>query len=564
MVPLAFQNGEICMRKWLKWIGGVALTLLVAAGALWFFLFRPPPPGTPAAPITTALGPVRGLESQGVTVYRGLPYAAPPIGPLRWREPQPAAAWKTTRDAFTFHRACPQVGGPVPGMPAEPQSEDCLYLNVWAPSHAATDTGDKLPVIFWLHGGGDLNGSGSAYPYWGTQLAKKGAVVISASYRLGALGFLAHPELTAESPHHASGNYGLMDIIAALRWIQANARAFGGDPANVTVMGHSAGSWNMSHLQVLPQAAGLYRRIIAMSNGDFGPAGTKEGPKPLKAAEAAGVRFAQTLGAKSLADLRALPADRIVKAPVGLWRDDPANSSNTPVTLDGYIIPDDVHDAYAAGKAHPIDLLIGYTAMEGVGLGIAPPASVAAYRKEVAERYGPFASSVLREYPAGDDEAARRAAIRLTGERVSKWHMASWARLHVATNKGRVFFYRFSHTPGIGPFRRIGAGHGAELGYVFDFPKRALRYGMQWPWNARTDSRLVDTVQGYWVNFARTGDPNGPGLPAWPQFKSGAQVMDLGDKAKVQTWPEAEEHRLMDDYMTALRRARDRPASADR
>ncbi|MBO9670020.1 MAG: carboxylesterase family protein [Sphingobium sp.] len=548
------------MRRLLTWFGGVVLVLLLASAALWFFLFRPPPPGSPSAPVTTTLGPVRGLESQGVIAYRGLPYAAAPVGARRWRAPQPAAAWTKTRDAFTFGRACPQIGSPVPGLPPEPQSEDCLYLNVWAPARSG---GEPLPVILWLHGGGDLVGSASAYPYWGTQLARKGVVLVSANYRLGALGFLAHPELTAESPHHASGNYGLMDIVAALRWVQANARAFGGDPDNVTVMGHSAGSSNIGNLQILPETAGLYRRIIAMSSGDFGPAGTQEGPAPLADAEAAGVRFARKLGAGSLAELRALPADQIVKAPVGLWRDR-TNGGDIPVTVDGYIIAGDLHDAYAAGKAHPVDLLTGYTALEGVGLGFPTAADAATYRAEVQKRYGAFASSILHEYPAGDDAQARQSAIRLTGEHASKWHMMTWARLHAATHQGKVFFYRFSRTPGIGPFRRIGAAHGSELGYVFDFPRRGIRYGTQWPWKAWRDSALVDTIQGYWVNFARTGDPNGPGLPAWPQFAGGPQVMDFGDEARVRNWPEAEEHRLMDAYMKAMRAVRDRNAMIDK
>lgn len=548
------------MRRLLKWLGGVVLVVLLASAALWFFLFRPPPPGSPSAPVTTTLGPVRGLESQGVTVFRGLPYAAPPVGALRWREPQPATAWTKTRDTFTFGRACPQVGGPVPGLPPEPQSEDCLYLNVWAPAPSGSR---PLPVILWLHGGGDLVGSASAYPYWGAQLARKGVIFISANYRLGALGFLAHPELTAESPHHASGNYGLMDIVAALKWVRANARAFGGDPDNVTVMGHSAGSSNIGNLQISPQTAGLYRRIIAMSSGDFGPAGTREGPAPLADAEAAGMRFAQKLGAGSLAALRALPADRIAKAPVGLWRDR-TNGGDIPVTLDGYVIAGDLHDAYAAGQAHPVDLLTGYTALEGVGLGFPTAADADTYRAEVQKRYGAFTSSILREYPAGDDEQASQSAIRLTGEHASKWHVMTWARLHAATHRGKVFFYRFSHTPGIGPFRRIGAAHGSELGYVFDFPKRGIRYGTQWPLKAWRDSALVDTIQGYWVNFARTGDPNGPGLAAWPQFSGGPQVMDFGDEAKVSNWPEVEEHRLMDAYMKAVRTARNRKTIIDK
>jgi para-nitrobenzyl esterase len=541
------------VRKFVKWIGGLLLVLMLVAAALWFFLFRPPPRGAPAAPVKTASGPVRGLAADGITTYLGLPYAAAPVGALRWREPQPVAAWTHTRDAFMFRRSCPQVGGPVPGMlPPEPQSEDCLYLNVWTPAKVGSGAGDKpLPVIVWLHGGSNTNGSASAYPYWGTQLARKGVVIVSPNYRLGALGFLAHPELTAESSHHASGNYGMMDQIAALKWVQANIRAFGGDPANVTLMGHSAGAWDASHLQVSPLARALYRRVIAMSGGNFGPAGTKQGTALLPDAESAGVRFATHLGARSLAALRALPFRQITDAPTDLWRATP-NASNTAGIVDGYVVPAPPADGYKAGQAAPVDLLVGYTSEEGVNW--APEQITAAkYREELVSDFEPFADRFLALYPARSDAEATRSRQRLEGERAFKWQVATWARLHAATKTGEVFLYRFSHTPGIGPFRRLGPGHGSELGHVFDFPKRGMRYGTQWPWNARRDSDLVDTIQSYWVNFARTGNPNGPGLAAWPAFASRHEAIDLGDHVHVVPWPDAKEHQMMDNYMNAVR-----------
>ena len=543
------------MRTLFKWLGGTVLVLMVGGALLWFFLFRPPPPGSPAQPVAIASGMVRGLDEQGLTVYRGIPYAAPPVGPLRWRAPQPVAAWAQTRDAFGFRQSCPQIGGPVPGTPQEPQSEDCLYLNVWTP--AAAD-GKSLPVIVWLHGGSNVNGSASAYPYWGHQLARKGAVVVSANYRLGALGFLAHPELTAESGHQASGNYGMMDQIAALKWVQANIRAFGGDPANVTLMGHSAGAWNASHLQVSPLARGLYRRLIAMSGGNFGPAGTRQGTALLSDAEAAGMRFATHLRARDLAALRALPFQKIVDAPTDLWRATP-NASNTAGIVDGYVVPAAPADGYAAGNAAPVDLLIGYTSEEGVNWS-PEPVTGAAFRKELAGDFAPMSDRFLTFYPAGSDAEATRSRQRLEGERAFKWQVASWARLHQGGKGGKVWLYRFSHQPGIGPLRRLGAGHGAELGYVFDFPKRGLRYGTQWPWKAWSDSAMVDTIQTYWVNFARTGDPNGGGLPQWPAFSQDRRAMEFGDTAQAIAWPDAQEHQLMDDYMSAKRREAMPPA----
>jgi para-nitrobenzyl esterase len=537
------------MRRLLKWLGMLVLVLVVIAGALWFFLFKAPPPGTPVEQaVATSTGPVRGLEERGVTVYRGIPYAAPPIGDLRWKAPQPVASWSEPRDAFAFSKACPQDGSPVPGMPPEPTSEDCLYLNVWTPT-ARSD--DPLPVIVWLYGGSNVNGSASAPPYGGTNLARKGVVVVSPNYRIGVLGFLAHPELTAESGHDASGNYGMMDILAALQWVKANAAAFGGDPGNVTVMGHSAGAWNMSHLQVSPLAEGLYQRVIAMSGGDFGPADTAQGVAGLATAEAEGVNLAARLGAGSLAELRAVPVERIVADQAEHWWT-AANGSNIRGIVDGYVVPADPYTRYAGGEAQPVDLLIGYTSMEGVSW--APePITAAQFKAKVEAEFGPLAAEFLALYPAVSDAEAQRSNQRLEGERAFKWQVATWARQHAGTGKGKVWFYRFSHTTGIGPFRSLGPGHGAELGHVFDFPKRGMRYGTQWPWNASRDIALIDTTQGYWVNFARTGNPNGPGLPEWPAFARGNRIMELSDEPHAADWPDAAEHRLWDRYMASLR-----------
>lgn len=536
------------MRRLLKWLGGLVAVLVLALVAIWFFLFRPPPPGTPTAPVMTASGPVRGLEERGVTVYRGIPYAAAPLGPLRWREPQPVASWQKPRDAFSFSKVCPQIGGAYPGARPEPMSEDCLYLNVWTP----TKRNDApLPVMIWVHGGSNTNGSGSFVAYSGRQLAGKGVVVVSMNYRLGALGYLAHPELSKESGHGASGNYGMMDVIAALKWVQTNIAAFGGNPANVTVFGHSAGGRNISHLQISPLAHGLYRRIIAMSGGNFGLSGSVEGNALLSDAEAAGVRFAERLGAHSLAELRALPAKRIIEAPKDLWRGRPS-APNTLAIVDGYVVPSDPYARQAAGEAWPADLLVGYTKDDGT-TAVPEPVPAAEFKSRVTKQYGAFAPRILKLYPADSDAQAPYSNHRLMGERALKWPMAVWARLHATTGKGRVYMYRFSHTPGIGPFRNLGPGHGSELGYVFDFPKRGMRYGTQWPWNARRDIALIDIIQEYWLNFARTGDPNGPGLPRWPAFGDDKAVLELDDQVKPVKWPDVQEHQLMDEYMDALR-----------
>ncbi len=243
--------------------------------------------------------------------------------------------------------------------------------------------------------------------------------------------------------------------------------------------------------------------------------------------------------------------ERIVAAQAEHWK--PAlNGSNTRGIIDGYVVPGDPFSRHAAGDANPVDLLIGYTSEEGVNW--APgPVTAAAFTARVERDFQPFAEDFLKLYPAGSDAEATRSNQRLEGERAFKWQAATWARLHQASGKGRVWFYRFSHTPGIGPFRRLGPGHGSELGHLFDFPRRGLRYGTQWPWNAAKDVALIDMMQGYWVNFARTGDPNGRGLPEWPAFAQGNRILELGDPVRAGDWPDDAEHRLMDRYMDALR-----------
>lgn len=506
------------------------------------------PPGSVTRPVATVSGPILGIEEDGIAVYRGIPYAAPPVGELRWRAPQAPARWTAPRDALAFSKACPQVGGPIPGFPAEPQSEDCLYLNVWAP--AQTSAGPRA-VIVWLHGGSNTNGSASVEPYSGRSLAAKDVIVVSLNYRLGVLGFLAHPELSKESGHGASGNYGLMDIVAALKWVQANIAAFGGDPTNVTVMGHSAGARNISHLQISPLARGLYRRIIAMSGGNFGPSGTLHGNAFLRDAEAAGARFARQLGARSAAELRAIPADQLIREPKDSWRGQPS-ADNTLAIVDGHVIPADPYARHAAGYAAPADLLLGYTGEEGVNMS-GGSMTATAFKDRVGKLYGNFAARIFKLYPAGNDAEATRSHQRLVGESWFKWQMATWARQHSATRRGKVYFYRFSHTPGIGPFRKMGPGHGSELGYVFDFPKREWRYATQSPEKAQYDVGLIDTIQNYWVNFARTGDPNGRGLPIWSTFGTAQNALGLGEAVKPVAAPDAAEHRMMDDYMAAER-----------
>src|SRR3990167_3982055 len=303
-----------------------------------------------AEPIAIDSGQIEGSQLGTRRVFKGIPYAAPPVGPLRWRPPQPAPSWRGVRKAISHSFACPQLESYPPGGPQEPTSEDCLTLNVWAP---ATQGAGKLPVMVWIHGGGLISGSGSLPQYAGDQLAARGVVVVTINYRLGVLGFLAHPELNRESPHGGSGNYGLLDQIAALKWVNRNIAAFGGDPDQVTIFGQSSGSFSVSMLVSSPLATGLFRRAIGQSGAVFEPVELDPLFTPNGAAEA-GARFASKAGAKSLADLRRIPVASLLK-----YR------FNPQFNIDGYVLPVSPHDAYAEGKQNNVDLLVGANAKIG-------------------------------------------------------------------------------------------------------------------------------------------------------------------------------------------------------
>jgi para-nitrobenzyl esterase len=355
-------------------------------------------------PVKVEGGLVRGVVEDGLTIYRGIPYAAPPIGNLRWRAPQPAQSWSGVRSGAEYGRACMQVNPAIKDLP--PPSEDCLFVNVWTP---AARGGERLPVMVWIHGGCFTAGTPGERLYHGEWLAKKGVVVVSVGYRLGAFGFLAHPELSKEDEHGVSGNYGLLDMVAGLQWVRKNIGAFGGDPGRVTIFGESAGAIAVSQLAVSPLAKGLFHGAISQSGGSFGPVsatgGSGENMRPLDVAERDGAAWATATGASSLAALRALPADRVLAASQG------QRGVSWPVT-DGHVIPDDQYRLYAAGRFHDVPVLIGYNSDEGATFGA--PASQQAYVDSVRQRYGTFAEQLLAAYPGGDTPAARKTARDLT------------------------------------------------------------------------------------------------------------------------------------------------------
>jgi para-nitrobenzyl esterase len=450
----------------------------------------------------------------GVRVFKGIPFAAPPVGDLRWRAPQPAPAWKGTLDASHFAPICPQIlhnPSSISYLDPGPQtlSEDCLYLNVWTPAHSADE---KLPVMVWIYGGAFDHGSGVEKFYWSDDLAHKGAVVVTFNYRVGALGFLAHPELSAESNHHTSGNYGLLDQIAALQWVQRNIAAFGGNPGNVTIFGQSAGAMSVTDLTVSPLAVGLFERAIA------GSGGLGRAPRKLADAETAGVAWAASVGAKNLADLRRLTTDQLIAVP----------APGGPI-VDGYVIPDDPAAIYRAGKQIDVPMIFGSTANEA-GLS-KMNITAAAAQANAQSMYGADAAAYLALYPASTDAEATASAYQQFAEHAAA-NERLLARLASTSGKSPVYLYRWSHSlpepPDAnfreGPNAQFGAYHASELMYVFD--NQHLR---DWPWT-ENDHRLADQMSQYWFNLAATGNPNGPGLPVWPAYDAQhPMLMNFGD-----------------------------------
>ena len=373
------------MSRW--WTAALAALTLSANGAL-------------AAPVKTTAGLVEGTVEEGLSVYRGVPFAAPPVGDKRWRAPDLAPSWQGVRKADHF--AAPCIGN-GPGS-----SEDCLYLNVWSPAKP----GEHLPVMVWIYGGGFVNGSTASPAYSGEVLARKGVVYVSIAYRVGVLGFLAHPGLSAESPRHLSGNYGLLDQIEGLKWVQANIEAFGGDPRKVTIFGESAGGMAVSMLAASPLAKGLFRGAMSESGGSFAaprnPGLPGENMITLKEAEQDGLTVAAKAGAKTVAELRALPADKVSAAggggPPGLV---PQGLGMWPV-VDGYVVPDDQYRLYEQGRFNETPVLIGINSDEGVSFS--PPSQLKPFVEQAKARYGPYADKLLAAYPATDDASAKQAA----------------------------------------------------------------------------------------------------------------------------------------------------------
>jgi len=488
-------------------------------------------------PVPVEQGLLSGVAgtSPEVRVFRGVPFAEAPVGDLRWRAPKPAAKWTGTRNVSEFGAICMQRRPNAAGIGAEPRpmSEDCLYLNIFT---AAKTAGDKLPVMVWIHGGALTAGAGSIAAYDGEQLARKGVVVVTINYRLGVFGFFEHPELSKESDRHAAGNFGLLDQIAALQWVQKNIAAFGGDPKCVTIFGESAGSWSTNLLAASPLARGLFHRVIGESGGQFEPM------KSLARAEQAGANFG------TLAELRAKTAEALQTemgaAFVG------ANGGYSGPVVDGWSLPDDVYTIYAKGKQNDVPVLIGSNADEGT---MFTPATVTLqFMKDQAQRrFGADAEAFLKLYPAQSDTEAWRASADSMRDQTFGWEMRTWARMQTMTGKSKVYLYFFSRVPPGPAAASMGAYHSAEIAYVFH---NTHRPGTR-PWE-ETDHKLSDLMASYWVNFATTGDPNGKGLPAWPAFDTKSdRLMGLGDRVEVTPIPHKPALDFLDAYFEKQRKS---------
>jgi para-nitrobenzyl esterase len=447
-------------------------------------------------PVRVEQGQLSGIpgSTPEVRVYKGVPFAAPPVGDLRWRAPKPPADWPGVHAADRFSATCMQMPypeGSIYRSEAQPVSEDCLYLNIWT---AAKSAGDKRPVMVWIHGGAFTRGSGSTPVYDGDTLARKGVVVVTINYRLGIFGFFAHPELTKESENHSSGNYGILDEIAALQWVQKNIAAFGGDPKRVTIFGESAGSWAVNVLVASPLAKGLFQRAIGESGANF-HAMTK-----LADLEKSGLRMGP------LADLRAQSSENILNA-VGSYS----------VNVDGWLLPSDVMTIFEKGQHNDVPILIGSNADEGTAF--MPRTITVAALQSTAKRFGGDSERFSQIYPATTNEEAWKSSAALMRDQTFGVQMRTWARMQTKTGKSPAYLYYFSHVPP--GMEHYGAYHASEIAYVFGT-------GHNWQ---DSDRVLSQAMSSYWVNFATSGNPNGKGLPVWPVYAEKKDLaLGLGDQ----------------------------------
>ncbi len=496
--------------------------------------------------VQTAAGTLEGTYESGIRIFRGVPFAQPPAGDLRWREPQPVQPWEGVRQADNFGpRAMQRFIFDDMNFRSDGMSEDCLYLNVWTPAKLGDE---KLSVLVYFYGGGFVAGDGSEYRYDGESMARRGIVMLTVNYRLGVFGFFAHPELTQASPHRASGNYGLLDQTAALRWVHDNIAAFGGDPERVTIAGESAGSFSVSAQMASPLSSDL----VAGAIGESGSLLASLRMTTLAEAEQAGQQWAKLINAPSLAALRAVPADSLLAATAR------AEAPRFTVTIDGHFFPQSPDTIYAAGQQAPVPLLLGWNSEESSYRGLLGDRELTPknYATAVKELYGDRAPEVLQRYPGTTQEEVMQSATDLASDRFIGLGTWKWGQVHAQTSQQPVYRYyytrprppvRDSATEGaeavLGQPRPAGAVHSAEIEYALgNLPTNRV-----FDWQPE-DYRVSAIMQGYFVNFIKTGDPNGLGLPRWPaaDAQNLSPVMYIGDHTRAQPAPHPERYRLLD------------------
>jgi len=482
-------------------------------------------------------GKVEGIINNGIASFKGIPFAAPPVGELRWKAPQPVIHWDGVKKADTFGPTPMQDKMMSKMLAQNPvMSEDCLYLNVWTGAKVANE---KRPVMVWIYGGGFAAGSTSTPIYNGSPYAERGVVFVTIAYRVGAMGFLAHPDLSKESGK-GSGCYGIQDQVAALKWVKDNIANFGGDPGNVTIFGQSAGSFSTSILSAVPAAKGLFHRIIAQSGAYMEPLryGSEAGQHSLslKLAEKTGKEFLSNLGADDIESARKLSAEKIQDAIPSLpifkfW----------PVA-DGETIPGDLYEQYQTGKFNDVPVIIGTNSDEGASF-VLPAAALKrdGFENMIRENFGPSAEKLLKVYPHSTDAEVFKSEKDIWRETLFAWSAWSWANLHSTKSKNKTYMYYFDVHSSKSP---EGAPHSAEVCYVLRFP-----YGINGGKLTDADRSIMDLMSSYWINFAKTGDPNAPGLPVWPTYnKKNMTTMIFDEAYSARPLPNIEKYKAFDDY----------------